>query len=179
MSRVPIIDPADASPKVTAQLAKIDRAFGGVPNMFRAVSNSPAALTAMWSAFGAFSTGSLGAALTEQIALTVANLNRCEYCLAAHTALGVQAGLDATALTAAQRASADEPRVEALLMFARALVEHRGSIDPEMIPGLRAQGWTDEQIVETVAQVALNLFTNTVNIALEVPVDFPVVAFQN
>jgi len=178
MSRVPLIDPAEADDRVKPLLGRIDGAFGTVPNMFRAVANSPAALQSMWGAFGAFSTGSLGPALTEQIAVAVADRNRCRYCLAAHTALGGNAGLSEESLAAAQRARADDARTEALLAFAVELVERRGQVDSQSVEGLRAHGWSDEQIVETVAQVALNLFTNYVNIALDVPVDFPEVAFQ-
>lgn len=178
MSRVPLIDPAEADSRVAAPLSRIAGAFGGVPNMFRAVANSPAALQSMWGAFGAFSTGSLGAALTEQIAVAVADRNHCRYCLAAHTALGANAGLDEASLAAAQQARAEDPRVQALLEFAVALVEHRGDVDPQLIQGLRDHGWSDEQVVETVAQVALNLFTNYINISLDVPVDFPEVPFR-
>lgn len=178
MSRVPLIDHAEADAKVAGTLSRIEAAFGGVPAMFQAVANSPAALQSMWGAFGAFSTGSLGAALTEQIAVAVADRNRCRYCLAAHSALGAKAGLDESSLLAAQQAEAADPRVRALLEFAVALVERRGQVDERAIRTLRDHGWSDEQIVETIAQVALNLFTNYINIALDVPVDFPEVPFR-
>lgn len=178
MSRVPLIDPATTDARVAAQLSRIEGAFGGVPNMFRAVANSPAALQSMWGAFGAFSTGSLGPALTEQIAVAVADRNRCRYCLAAHSALGAATGLDQDSLAAAQQGRATDPRTQTLLEFAIALVEHRGEVDAERIQSLREQGWSDEQIVETIAQVALNLFTNYINISLDVPVDFPEVPFR-
>lgn len=179
MSRVPLIDPTQAEDRVRTNLKKIDGAFGRVPNMFRAVANSPAALQAMWGMFGAFSTGSLGAQLTEQIAVAVADRNRCDYCLAAHTALGTGAGLDHASLTAAQTAQAEDPRTQELLQFAVSLVENRGAVEENAIASLREHGWSDEQIVETIAQVGLNLFTNYINIALEVPVDFPEVPFRD
>ena len=178
MSRVPLIDPNQADARIKPTLDKIGGAFGTVPNMFRAVANSPAALQAMWGAFGAFSTGSLGAALTEQIAVAVADRNSCRYCLAAHTALGKGAGLEEQALAEAQQARSEDPRTQALLEFAVSLVEHRGQVNAQRVEDLRAQGWSDEQIVETIAQVALNLFTNYINISLEVPVDFPEVPFR-
>ncbi len=178
MVHVPVLTAAEAAPAAQANLAKIEKAFGTVPNMFGAVANSPAALQSMWGSFGAFSTGALGAALTEQIAVAVADTNACAYCLAAHTALGAQAGLSADELTTAQLARAADPKVEALLKFAQSLVEKRGKVQPQEITGLRDLGWSDSQIVETIAQVGLNLFTNYINIALDVPVDFPEVPFQ-
>ncbi|WP_217133406.1 carboxymuconolactone decarboxylase family protein [Leucobacter chinensis] len=178
MARIPVVPVAEASAAVKSNLTKIEGAFGTVPNMFGVVANSPAALQSMWGSFGAFSTGSLGAALTEQIAVAVANRNSCSYCLAAHTALGTQAGLTEEQLKTAQRAHSDEPRVDALLQFVHTLVANQGEVGDDAIPALREHGWSDEQIVETIAQVGLNLFTNYINIALDVPVDFPAVQFE-
>lgn len=177
-ARVPLLTSAEASPAAKANLDRIEKAFGKIPNMFAAVANSPAALQSMWGSFGAFSSGALGAALTEQVAVAVADTNDCRYCLAAHTALGSQAGLSTEELATAQRAHSEDPRVSALLQFAHSLVNNRGQVDASEIEGLRAHGWTDGQIVETIAQVGLNLFTNYINIALDVPVDFPEVPFQ-
>lgn len=178
MARVPVLTAAEAPAATQANLAKIEKAFGTIPNMFAAVANSPAALQSMWGSFGAFSTGALGAALTEQIAVAVADANDCRYCLAAHTALGTQAGLSGDELAAAQQGHSEDPRIDALLKFAHSLVRNHGGVEESEITGLRELGWTDGQIVETIAQVGLNLFTNYINIALDVPVDFPEVPFQ-
>lgn len=179
MSRVPLIDPDQTSGHLRTSLDRIGNAFGTVPNMFRAVANSPAALQSMWGAFGAFSTGSLGPALSEQLAVAVADRNGCRYCLAAHTALGLGAGVSAQGLREAQDARSDDPRVQALLIFAVDLVDRRGAVDAEDVRRLRAHGWSDGEIVEAIAQVALNLFTNYINIALDVPVDFPAVVLTS
>lgn len=178
MPNVPLVDRETATGVVKEQLDQIAGAFGAVPAMFRAVANSPAALTSMWGAFGAFGGGTLGAALGEQIAVAVADRNSCHYCLAAHTALGKKAGLSRETLAAAQNGDSDDPRTAALLAFALKLVEERGQVSSADVEALRAQGWNDEQIVETIGQVALNLFTNYVNIALDVPVDFPSVSLR-
>ena len=102
MNRIPLIDRAHTSPDRKALLDQIHGAFGATPNMFRAVANSPAALQSMWAAFGALGSGTLSAKLGEQIAVAVANRNACEYCLAAHTALGRKAGATADEMAAAQ-----------------------------------------------------------------------------
>ncbi len=175
MSLVPLVEPAATDGQLHATLDRIGGAFGSVPAMFRAVANSPAALQSMWGSFGAFSTGALGAALSEQIAVAVADRNNCRYCLAAHTALGLNAGVSEQQMRAAQGARADDDRVRALLEFAVAVVDRRGAVDTDDIQRLRDHGWSDGEIVETIAQVALNLFTNYINIALDVPVDFPAV----
>ena len=172
-ARIPLVDRATASGPARALLDQIHGAFGTTPNMFRAVANSPAALQSMWSAFGALGGGVVGSALGEQIAVAVANRNACDYCLAAHTALGRKAGVSGDALAAAQSGESADPRTAAVLRFALQLVNGRGQVDAADVQALRDQGLGDEYIVEIVAHVALNLFTNYVNVALAVPVDFP------
>ncbi|MDT0203966.1 peroxidase-related enzyme [Nocardioides sp. AE5] len=179
MSFVPLVEPESASGPVKEQFDQINAAFGTVPAMFRAVANSPAALSSMWGSFGAFGGGTLGAAIGEQIAVAVANRNACSYCLSAHTALGQQAGVSRDALAAAQTGDSDDPRIAALLVFALKLVEERGQVTEADVRAVRDQGWSDEEIVETIGQVALNLFTNYINVALAVPVDFPTVPFRS
>lgn len=178
MSNVPLVDRETATGTVKEQLDQIQATFGAVPAMFRAVANSPAALTSMWSSFGALGGGTLGSAIGEQVAVAVANRNSCEYCLAAHTALGRKAGVSKDALTAAQTGESDDPRTAALLAFALKLVEDRGQVTSADVQGLRDHGVDDAVIVELLAHVALNLFTNYVNIALDVPIDFPTVGLR-
>lgn len=149
-------------------LAQVQQAFGATPNMFKAVANSPAALQSMWSAFGALGKGTLGAKLGEQLAVAIANRNRCEYCLAAHTVLGQQAD--------AQRGHAADARTAAALAFALKVVDQRAQLTDADVATLRGHGFDDGQIVELLAHVALNLFTNYINVALDVPVDFPRIA---
>ena len=156
-------------------LQQIQQAFGTVPNMFKAVSNSPAALQSMWGSFGALGSGSIDAQLGEQIAVAVADRNACEYCLAAHTALGRKAGVSSQDMRSAQQGESSNPKTAAALHFALKLVNDRGQVSDHDVQSLRTVGFTDGQIVEILAHVALNLFTNYVNVAFAVPVDFPTV----
>lgn len=173
MSRVQLIDSSVAPAASKALLDQIHGAFGATPNMFRAVANSPAALKSMWGAFGALGGGVLPPQLTEKIAVAVADRNRCEYCLAAHTALGRKAGATAEQMAAAQAGHADDPQTAAALDFALKLVRQHGQVADTDVAAVRAAGFNDEQIVEILAHVALNLFTNYVNVAFDLPVDFP------
>lgn len=159
-------------------LNQVHQAFGATPNMFKAVGNSPAALQAMWSFFGALGGGSIGAKLGEQIAVAVANQNQCEYCLAAHTVLGQKAGATAEQMAAAQLGRSTDPQTAAALAFALKVVQDRAQITDADVANLHEVGFQDEQVVEILAHVALNLFTNYVNVAFDVPVDFPRVALR-
>ena len=178
MSRIAPANPAATTPERQALLSAIQQAFGATPAMFKTVAQSPAALKMMWSAFGALGGGVIPPRLGEQIAVAVADRNACEYCLAAHTALGRKAGASAAEMAAAQAGESADPKTNAALRFALKLVEARGQVTDADVQALRAAGFDDEHIVEILAHVALNLFTNYVNVAFAVPVDFPAVALR-
>ncbi|MGF7174831.1 carboxymuconolactone decarboxylase family protein [Azospirillum doebereinerae] len=175
MTRITLIDPADATGQTAEQLAQIKAAFGMVPNMFKAVANSPSALASLWGAFGALGNDRLGAKLGEQVAVAIADRNDCRYCLAAHTGLGRKAGATAQEMADAQAGRSADPRTAAALAFALAVVDKRAGVPASDVESLRKAGFDDEEIVELIAHVALNLFTNYVNVALDVPLDFPAV----
>jgi len=179
MNRVPLIDRSDTSAERKALLDEIHGAFGATPNMFRAVANSPAALKSMWGSFGALGGGTLGAKLGEQIAVAVADRNACSYCLAAHTVLGQKAGASAEEMAAAQLGESSDPKTQAALLFALKVVGQRGQVSSADVQALRDAGYSDEAVVEILAHVALNLFTNYVNLAFAVPLDFPAVKLSS
>jgi len=179
MTRLTLLDATTATPASRAPLEAIQAAFGSTPNMFRAVAHSPAALHAMWGAFGALGGGALPASLTEQLAVAIADRNGCDYCLAAHTALGRKAGVTAEALAEAQAGVSRDPRTAAALTFALAIVDRRGRIDAADLEALHGAGFTDAEAVEIVAHVALNLYTNYFNNVFTTPVDFPRVRLRH
>ena len=179
MTRISLINPHETSADRSALLQQIHGAFGAVPNMFRAVANSPAALASMWGSFGALGNGVLPAALSEQIAVAVAEANRCDYCLAAHTLLGKNAGVSAEAMAKAQLGLSDDPKTAAALQFAVKLVRQRAAVSDTDIKAIRDAGYSEQEVVEILAHVALNIFTNYVNVAFNTPLDFPAVAFRS
>lgn len=154
-------------------LEQVHAAFGATPNMFRAVANSPSALTSMWGSFGALSGGTLGPTLGEQLAVAIADLNDCEYCLAAHTALGRKAGASPEEMSDAQAGQSHDPKTAAALAFVTRVVRQRAKISNADVDALRQAGFDDGAVMEIMAHVALNTFTNYVNVAFDVPVDFP------
>ncbi len=173
MSRLPLVAPVGASSDQEALFNQINGVFGTVPNMFKAIGNSSAALESMWTSFGALGKGVLGAKLGEKIAVLVADINRCEYCLAAHTVLGQNAGASAEEMAAAQAGNSSDPKVQTALDFATKLVVARANISQTDVDVVRDAGFSNEEIAEILAHVALNIFTNYTNVAFDVPVDFP------
>lgn len=178
MSRIEMVTLDSATGETKEILGQINKAFGVTPNMFKTIGNSTAALKMMWAGFGALGAGKLGAKLGEQIAVAVADANRCEYCLAAHTALGKGAGLSAETMAQAQAGKSNDPKTQAALTFAVKLVKERAHIATSDVEALRAAGFSNDEIAEILAHVALNIFTNYTNVAFAVPVDFPKVSLR-
>jgi uncharacterized peroxidase-related enzyme len=176
MSNLPLIDAATATGPVAELLAVVQRRLGVVPNMTKAMANSPALLEGYIELSEALGGGALSAASRERIALAVAQANSCAYCLSAHTYLAEHAaGLSNAEIDAARKADATDPKVAALLTFATAVNDTRGAVTPDDLEAVRSAGATDEEIAETIGQVALNVLTNYFNKAAAVDVDFPVV----
>lgn len=178
MPRIALQDPHHANGKQEVLFGEINGAFGVVPNMFKAIGNSSAALESMWTSFSALGDGELDAKLGEQIAVLVADINRCEYCLAAHTVLGEKAGATTDEMSAAQAGRSDDVKTQAALDFAAKLVRERAHVLQSDVQAVRDAGFSDSQIAEILAHVALNIFTNYTNVAFDVPVDFPKVELR-
>lgn len=173
MSRIPAIDPTQATGKTAELFATVKARLGVVPNLMRTLGHSPAALESYLTLGSLLAKGGLGGKVREQLALTVGEANHCEYCVSAHSLLGKGTGLTPDAILAARVAQATDPKTDALLKFAAAVVETRGLVSDEALAEVRAAGATDADIVETVAHVALNILTNYTNHVAQTAVDFP------
>lgn len=179
MTRIPALDPQAATGKSKTLLDAVQKKLGRVPNLMRTLAQAPAALDGYLALSGALAAGSLDAKVREQIALTVAEANLCDYCLSAHTAIGGMVGLSSDEVAAARQATAGNARTNAILKLARSIVVNRGEIADSELATARAAGVSDGEIVETTVHVALNILTNYVNHVADTVVDFPPVAKAN
>ncbi len=176
MTRLQEVALEQATGKAKELLTAVNGKLGRVPNMTRAMANAPAVLDGYLALSGALAKGGLSAKLREQIALTVAERNNCEYCLAAHSAIGKMVGLSADQILDSRQAEASDTKSDVLLKFAGKLVDNRGRISDLDLDQLRNQGVDDATIAEVVANVALNIFTNYFNHVSDPVIDFPKVA---
>jgi len=178
MARLHSVDPATAEGKAKTLLDAVKASLGGAPNMFRLMAASPATLEGYLSFNRAISHGALPATVREQIALVAAETNGCDYCASAHTALGKRAGLSQDDITKALAGTATDPKADAAVRFAKLLLEKRGHISDSDFSQLQQAGFSEAEIAEIVAHVAINVLTNYFNIAMETEIDFPVVRTQ-
>ena len=173
MPRFPAISPEDAAGRAKEFLVGVQATLGMIPNLMRTMANSPAVLEAYLDFKGALAMGSLPATLREQIALTVAETNDCDYCLAAHSAVGKVVGLSRQDILDSRQGTSPDRRVDAALQFARTVIHQRGRVGDREVARLRRAGYGDGEIAEIVANVALNLFSNYFNHVAGTVVDFP------
>lgn len=178
MPRLAIPASIEASPAASQPLLEaVKKQLGSVPNLFRLVSNSPAALEGYLGLSGALAKGTLPAQTRERIALAVAEFNGCNYCLSAHTYIGKHMSkLDDAEMTANRSGASNDPKADAAVRFAAKIVRERGHVGDEDIRIVRLAGYDDAQIVEIVLHVALNTWTNYINEVAQTVIDFPVVA---
>lgn len=173
MSQFRLLEPQQVDEKARKNLEGVQSKLGSLPNMFKAMANSPATLESYLAIGQALENGRLSSKLRERIALAVAETNRCDYCLAAHSAIGRSIGLSQDEIASNRRAQSSEQSSSAVLAFVKSLVDNRGHVSSDDLDGLRAAGFDDGQVAEIVTTVVINIFTNYFNLTAGTPVDFP------
>ena len=176
MSRLSAINPEQSTGKTNDLFNGIQKKLGFVPNMMRTMANSPTLLESYLNLNDTLLKGSIGAKLGEQIALAIAEQNRCGYCLSAHTAIGKMVGLTETTINATRNGHPMNPRTDAAIAFSKAVVRKRGRISDADLSDIKEAGFTEGEIVEIVGHVALNVLTNYINNIADTEIDFPKVS---
>ncbi len=179
MARINAVNPEQATGKAKDLLDSVKSQMGGVPNIFSTLAQSPVALEAFLNFNTALGQGVLPASLREQIALTVAGKNQCDYCASAHTLLGKGAGINEEELEKNLHGTSDNENTHAVLNFTQKVVDNRGGISDADVDELRNAGYGDGAIIEIIAHIAINTFTNYFNRIAQTEIDFPVVNTNN
>lgn len=175
MSRISIPSLDNAPEASKPILDAVHKQLGVVPNLFRLIGTSPAALSAFAGFQGALAK-TLDVKTRERIALAVAQVNGCDYCLSAHSYLALNlAKLSPEEIALNRKGASGDARADAAVAFAAKVAQERGHVGDGAVAAVRAAGFTDAQIVEIVALVAENSFTNYLNEVVKTDIDFPVV----
>lgn len=175
MPRIQPVNPDQAQGKSKELLTAVKAKLGGTPNLLTTMAQSPAVLESYLSFSGALGAGSLSAGLREQVALAIAGVNACEYCASAHTAIGKGAGVSEDQLAASLDGEPADPKAAAAVRFVRAVTDKRGWVSDDEVQAVRDAGFTDGEVLELTAAVALNTLTNYINHIAQTENDFPVV----
>lgn len=178
MSRLTQITDEAATPAAAELFDAIKSKVGFVPNLYRATANEPAALAALLGLGETLGKGTFDPKTREAIALVTAGTNNCDYCASAHSAISKNLKVDDAEIAARLEGKSSDPKVQAILTFSAAVVEKRGLVSNDDLTAARDAGLTEGEIVETVANVVANIFTNYINHVAETDIDFPVVRTQ-
>lgn len=175
MSRftIPTRDSAPAASQPI--LDAVNAQLGVIPNLFRLVAQSPAALAGMTGLSGALGK-TLDVKTRERIALTTAQVNGCDYCLSAHTYLGLNlAKISPDEIALNRNGVSADAKADAAVRFATKVAHARGKIGNDDLAAVRKAGHSDAQIIEIVATVGENFLTNLFNNVAMTEIDFPVI----
>ena len=175
MPRIQPLTHETASDAAKPLLDGVKKKMGIVPNLLATLAHSPAALNSYLSQSSSLGDASISAGVREQIALTIAGENSCGYCASAHTVIAKGAGVDDAEAASSLRGESSDPKIQAALTFAAAINEKRGWIDDADFQAVRNAGYTDGEILEILATVTLNIYTNYANHIASTANDFPAV----
>jgi uncharacterized peroxidase-related enzyme len=173
MARIPQISDAAATPEAAALFTAIKGKIGMVPNLYRVAANQPKVLAAMLGLNETLSGGTFDARTREAIALTVAGANGCDYCASAHAAISAGLKVAPATIDAHLAGRSDDPRTAAILLLATAIAAAKGMVEDADLASAHDAGLTEADIVETVANVVANIFTNYLNHVAGTDIDFP------
>ena len=174
MSRINAVNHETAEGKTKELLDAVQKQLGFAPNLMKTLANSPEALKAYLNFSGTLGK-TLNAKLRQQIALITAEENGCGYCASAHTAIGKNVGLNDDEILAAREGHGGDAKSDAVVKFVKAILETRGKVGDEELNAVKNAGFTDGEIAEIVANVALNVLTNYYNNVAQTEIDFPIV----
>ena len=164
MPRFELVDRERAEGAAGELLAELAQRGGTPGPMLRAMANAPVLLRGYMDMNRALKRSHLDRRISERISLAIHEWLSCEYCIAAHTAAAEKLGLSDRDIGRAPQGTATEPAVAAIIGFALQVLSSPADISDADVDGLRAHGYTDEQIAEVVALVALQLLTGAFNL---------------
>lgn len=165
----------EAAPEAARPILEDLKKKGKFLNIFKGVANSPATLDGYLKFSGALGSGTLGKEAREAIALMLAQRNTCDYCMTAHTGLAKSFGFSDDDVKAARAGKAgSNAKVAAATVLAAAIVNAKGGhVTDADVQAARDGGLSDGDIVEVIATIALNLFTNYFNHVHDTEIDLP------
>ncbi|MFP2997758.1 carboxymuconolactone decarboxylase family protein [Spongiivirga sp. MCCC 1A20706] len=146
--------------------------LGFVPNLYATYAHSENALGNYLALSGAKT--SLSAKEKEVVNLAVSQVNNCEYCLAAHTAIGKMNGFNDEQILEIRTGSASfDTKTNALAALAKNITENRGRADESVVNNFFDAGYNKENLVDTIVLVGDKTISNYLHSTTQIPVDFP------
>ena len=148
-------------------------AFGMVPNLFATIGYSENALTSYLAFQNAQAKGSFSTKEREAVFLAVSQVNGCEYCQAAHTAVGKMNGFSDEDTVQLRAGTHPDHKLSVITRLAASITKTHGRPESQLLEDFFALGYEEKALVDLIALVADKTFANYVHNITQVPVDFP------
>lgn len=171
LSCVPTRD--EVQPAAQQVLDNLQGQLGMIPNLYAYLGHSANALTSYVAFQQAQAKGSFKAREREAVFLAVSEVNGCEYCQAAHTALGKLNGFTEEETRQLRAGHHPDRKLGVLARLASAITAHRGRVDSELVEDFFAAGYDEAALVDLVALVADKTLSNYLHNLVGFDVDFP------
>ena len=176
MSVVPVIEQADATGEVAEIYNEIQREMGipFVPNIDKAIAGAPNVLKGTWEVLrNVFLQTTLPMPLAMMILFKCSKSNNCQYCESIHRVNCISSGIDQKTLEALERdlRALSPMRVQTIIRFAEKCAIDRHSLNDADYELVRAQGVTDDEMIEIVGLAALCNYLDTIADSLKLEVD--------
>jgi len=176
MARSAVLKPDQVPAESQPTLGAFTKNIGFTPNMMATFAQSPIAFNAWATLLGNLSKA-LDVKTRDSIGLAVSEVNGCNYCLTVHSFTAQHmAKLPAEEIILARKGHATDPKRDAAVQFARKVVATRGQVSDADLKAVREAGYTDANVMEIIALVAMYSLTNLFNNVFDPEKDFPAVA---
>lgn len=154
-------------------LAGIEKAVGFIPNLYSYYSKSDTAL-GDYLALANRKTN-LKAKEKEVVNLVVSEINGCDYCLSAHTAIGKMNGFTEDQILELRKGHASfDQKIDALVKVTKSITENRGSASKEAVDAFFDAGYSEVTLMDVVILIADKTISNYIHNLAQFPIDFPV-----
>jgi len=173
MWRLTPIEAKQPARELQGIVSNLSLVANGVPNFLKLLAKSPASMKAYVQAEEALANGQLTPRQREEISIAVAEINGSSYCRATHELAAKRAGLSDEQIQFARKASSTDPKTEAMLYFVQTVALQRGDVNDDDFSAVRKAGFSEVEVIEILANVVLNIFTNYFNILAQTDLDSP------
>ncbi|WP_420151927.1 carboxymuconolactone decarboxylase family protein [Siphonobacter sp.] len=174
MKTITVPTKEQVSPESQILFEQLEKHLGKVPNLYATIGYSPQALKGL---LDLEATVTAHSAFTgkerEAINLIVSQVNACDYCLAAHTAMALKRGFSKEDTLAIRRGQVNDPKLNVLVQLSQSIAENKGKADGTRKERFFEAGYTEAALMELVALITVRTFTNYAFALTEIPIDFP------
>lgn len=170
--QVPALE--QVSSEAQALLAGVQKKMGKIPNLYATIGYSAATLKGLLEFEASLGTAHhFSGKEKEAINLIISQVNDCDYCLAAHTALAQLRGFSQEETLAIRKAAYSETKLNTVLQLAQSIATNKGKGDQALIDAFFEAGYNEAALIELIGLITVRTLTNYVFANTHIPIDFP------